>query len=139
MKKILFVCTGNTCRSPMAQGICNKIAGDNSLDLEAFSAGLATVTGLAVSENAVTVCNEIDIDISKLKSVSVYNLNLEDYSMIYTMSENHRSALIAMGAHPDRVRILSRGISDPYGGDLNVYRRCRDELYSAVNNAVKEL
>jgi protein-tyrosine phosphatase len=56
---IAFVCTGNTCRSPMAEGIFNKLAEEKGIDVTAESFGLSTITGAPVSENSVKVCAEI--------------------------------------------------------------------------------
>lgn len=142
MKNILFVCTGNTCRSPMAQGICEKIAYDNDLQIKCESAGLSTVSGQPVSDNAVLVCREIGVDISRYRTKNVRELELGDYDAIFTMSPRHKHALIALGANPYKIWLLGAetgGISDPYGMDEDTYRKCRDEIYDAVNEAVKEI
>lgn len=142
MKNVLFVCTGNTCRSPMAQGICEKIADDKGLPIKCESAGLSTVSGYPVSENAVTVCKELGIDISRYRTKNVRELDLSEYDSIITMSPRHKHALIALGANPYKIWLLGAengGISDPYGGDENTYRACRDEIYDSINDSIKEL
>ena len=142
MKKVLFVCTGNTCRSPMAQGLCNKIAKNLNLDIEAQSAGVATISGLPVSENAKAVCREYGVDISNYRTKYIEDIDLSQFDRIYVMSNSHKDALIYKGADKNKITVLAEGkggISDPYGGDLEVYRKCRDELYSAIENSVKEL
>lgn len=142
MKKVLFVCTGNTCRSPMAQGLCNKIAKNLNLDIEAYSAGVATISGLPVSENAKAVCREYGVDISNNRTKYVDDIDLSSFDKIYVMSKSHKDALVYRGVDENKISILAEdkgGISDPYGGDLEVYRKCRDELYHAIENSVKEL
>ncbi len=140
MKKILFVCSGNTCRSPMAQGIFNKIAKEKSLDFIAESAGILTKTGLPYSENSVTACQDFDVDISNGKSVSILDVNLSDYDYFIPMSVSHAQALLAYGADKDKIIILkSTGITDPYGGHLDVYRACCKEIYQSVLNLIEKL
>ena len=65
--KVLFVCTGNTCRSPMAEGIFRKMMHDRGMEDKVLcqSAGLSAVDGDPVSENAVLACREIGVDISE--------------------------------------------------------------------------
>lgn len=142
MKKVLFVCTGNTCRSPMAQGICEKMAEDRDLPIKCESAGLSTVNGQPVSDNAVTVCNELGIDISRHRAKNVRNFDLSEFDAIFTMSPRHKHALIALGANPYKIWLLGAetgGISDPFGEDEDVYRRCRDEIYDAIKDSIKEI
>lgn len=142
MKNILFVCTGNTCRSPMAQEIFNKMANEKKLPLCAKSCGVATMTGLPVSDNAKSVCKEFGIDISKMRTTSVYDLDLSYFDLIFAISPSHKNALIQLGANEDNVKVLNEengGIQDPYGGNIQIYRQCRDEIYAAIESIIKDL
>lgn len=137
MKKILFVCTGNTCRSPMAEGIFNKLASEKNLDVKAESAGLATVTGIDVSENSVIVCKEIDVDISQKKSTAFTDLCLNEYKKIYCMSQSHKIFLTTQ-CNINEENIVVLNVPDPYMGDIQIYRLCRDKIYRIVSEIVKE-
>lgn len=140
MKKVLFVCTGNTCRSSMAQGIFNKLAEEKRLDYKADSAGLMTMTGLDYSENAVKACEKIGVDISGGRSVSVQDVNLNSYDLICPMTVNHAQMLTQLGVDRDKIMLLSsKGISDPYGGDIKVYEKCCLEIKQAIEKLIEKL
>ncbi len=132
---IAFVCTGNTCRSPMAEGIFNKRAEEKGLDVRAVSFGMAAVPGLAPAENAVAVCREIGVDISGHRTHFVYDFQLEEFEKIYCMSLSHATILTeSIGIPEDKVEII--GVVDPYGGSLETYRMCRDVLAAAVEELI---
>ena len=135
-KYIAFVCTGNTCRSPMAQGIFNKLAEDKGLDICAESFGVSAMTGLPVSENSVEVCKEIGVDISALRSTDVVDVDLDKFDAFYCMSQSHMALLFqCYGVSLDKMKLL--GVSDPYGGNTEIYRMCRDEIYNSVEEIIK--
>lgn len=142
MKNILFVCTGNTCRSPMAQGICQKIAKARNININVKSAGISTISGLPVAENAISVCKEIGVDIKDFRTTFIGDINLYDFDHIFVMANSHKIQMLSLGIDKEKVSVLAEdrgGISDPYGGDLTTYRKCRDEIYSEIENSIKEL
>jgi len=144
MKKILFVCTGNTCRSPMAAVIFNAIAAEKGLGYIAESAGVAAVGDRPASENAVKAVAEIGLDLSGHRTRFLPSLNLNDYVYFIALNDEHYYILQSLGIPDTMLRLLRRapnindvydlrqGIVDPYGGDLNAYRKCRDEIIGAV-------
>ncbi|MGN0460309.1 MAG: low molecular weight phosphatase family protein [Ruminococcus sp.] len=142
MEKVLFVCTGNTCRSPMAEGIFNKLAGDYNINAVAESAGLSTKNGLPVSENAVTACAEIGIDISGHKSKSFDDCNPDDYVTFCTMSFEHAEALIERGVPRNKIEVLcgaDHGVPDPYGFGIGIYRSSRDIIKRSIEKYFSKL
>ena len=133
---ILFVCTGNTCRSPMAEGIFNSLAEEKGMEVKAESFGISTISGLPASENSVTACAEIGVDISNLRSTSVQEAEIEKFDKFYCMSESHKRILSEYFFVPcDKISVLN--VTDPYGGNLFVYRECRDEIYNSVKEIIE--
>lgn len=130
---ILFVCTGNTCRSPMAEGYLRSKGIDG---VTVLSRGLAS-DGSPVSLNSKTAMAEVGIDISGHISQQITDRDIKNADKIICLSPSHRAALLSAGVPQEKLYILGNGISDPFGGDITVYRRCRDEIFAAIDELQK--
>jgi len=130
---ILFVCTGNICRSPMAEGIARS----RYADLATFSsAGTAALHRSGPTSPATKAAAEIGADISGLRATSLRRGADPVPDHIYVMTERHRSRVIA--THPalaERVELLDPegDIADPYGLDIDFYRATRDRIAAAID------
>lgn len=142
MKRVLFVCTGNTCRSPMAELIFNKKARKKGIEATAQSAGLCTIEGLLIHDNSQTVLREMGIESDFFRSTDIYDLNLEDFDLVAGMTIEHTAQLKAMGIDAEKVLMLNEnrgGIADPYGGSEATYRACREEIITALDEVFEKL
>lgn len=142
MKKILFVCTGNTCRSPMAELLFNKCAREMGIDATAQSAGLCTIEGLLINDNSKEALAEIGIESDFFRSTDIYDLDLNTFDLFVGMTQEHVSELKAMGISGEKVRMLNEkngGVADPYGSSLSVYKACRDEIVNSLEEIISKL
>lgn len=126
---ILFVCTGNTCRSPMAEGLFRRLLARHKAggSLECASAGLSAVNGEPPSENAVLACREAGVDISGHRARRLTAGDLDQWDLFFVMTATHGYILEQAGAPAQKIYV-PQNVADPFGGDLDVYRACRDEL-----------
>lgn len=147
MKRILFVCTGNTCRSPMAQGLLTKILGtvpdENPNTFEICSAGLFAVSGLPASPEAIKTMQEYGIDISQHKSRQVNKEIIKQSDFIIVMTAMHYDHLLAM--YPESENKLSSlgelagfhgEVKDPFGKEIKEYKKTAAQLHSMLEKII---
>jgi len=128
MKKILFICTGNTCRSPMAEMIFKSL----QKGIKVSSAGLCAEGG-AMADMAVQTLKNNNCKATVFKSKQVNEKMLSESDMTICMTQTHKDALKGFENVYTLDELTGCGdISDPYGGNEEVYQKCFDELKKAL-------
>ena len=146
MIRVVFVCTANICRSPMAEGLLNHHWKDQGhTDLTVSSMGIQMIDNQPASEHAVTVCAENGVDISSHRSRALHPKELQKANLILTMEPFQRRHLQLLAPSiKDKVFLLAkwpeenrkRGvITDPIGRSLRVYRK----IFKVIDGHVERI
>ncbi|MCB9831152.1 MAG: Sua5/YciO/YrdC/YwlC family protein [Planctomycetes bacterium] len=146
--EIVFVCSGNTCRSPLAaamlrQALVQRVGAEAAALVEVRSAGIGAFPGQPASANSRTVARARGLDLEDHRSNPLDRRRLERADRIYTMTAAHRDAILWERPDlADRVRPIlgdDRDVADPFGGDLEVYEACARELETAIAAVMEQL
>lgn len=146
--RLLFVCTGNTCRSALAEALARKVIIERGLaDVEVSSAGTSAWDGAPASDGALLVGMERGLDLSQHRAQMLTRELVEKADLVLAMGPHHLERIEALGGS-GRSYLLTdyasygssaRPVTDPIGGELDVYRATADELDQEVRRTFDRL
>ena len=144
---VVFVCTGNTCRSPLAEALARRAALERGFDVTFSSAGTGAALGSPANDGAILVGLERGVDLSRHRSRPLLPSAITDDTVVLAMAPGHIPGILAVSPKA-RVYLLDefgshgesmRPVADPFGGELPAYREAADTIESMLGAVLDRL
>ncbi|MHC5082439.1 MAG: L-threonylcarbamoyladenylate synthase [Planctomycetota bacterium] len=149
--RIIFVCTGNTCRSPMAEVFCRKYfahilgcsideAGDFGYNIT--SAGIAAMQGAPASTHSIEVCQKQGLSLAMHQSSQLTGRQIQESDLIFVMGRSHYRTIVEHEPQAESKCFMlddKCDIADPIGCDVDVYQQCFEQMKNAIIRRISEI
>ena len=146
IKKIMFICTGNTCRSPIAEVVTRNKLLENKIKISVISRGIIVPRSTKANEKAINIVKINKLDLEKHMSKQVIKDEIDDQTLILTMTLRHKQILLFN--YPDlygKVYTVNEyvdrdgDIEDPYGQPIEIYKKCYYQIEEFANKLISKL
>ena len=141
--KIMFICTGNICRSAMAHVMLEKRAKEQNKDIQVYSCGVFAMEGDVPTYEGIQVMKEYGIDLKNHRATHIRNSKIEEMDIILCATTSHKNNVINMYPHlKEKVYTMKEyaeydkndmDIKDPWGYGIEVYRKCAKEIEDCID------
>lgn len=149
MKKIMFICTGNICRSAMADGLMKKLVKEQNKDIEVYSCGIFAEDGDSPTYNAVEAIKEYGVDLKNHRATNIRNSKIKDMDIILCATVSHKNNVKAMYPElKDKILTMKEyagfdesdlDIPDPWGYDIETYRFCASTISNCLYKIIEKI
>lgn len=143
----MFVCSGNTCRSPLAAALARRLVHAHGLDVSVASAGTGAIDGSPASDGSMVVGLERGVDLSSHRAQFLTRELVDAADLVLCMATQHVERVRELGSEGKAflltdyaaARAIGRAINDPFGGAFEGYRRMADELERELAGVIDRL
>lgn len=149
MKKIMFICTGNICRSAMAEWLMKKLVKDNNKEAKVYSSGIFAEDGDMPTYNAIQAIKEYGVDLREHRATNIRSSKIEDMDIILCATNSHKNNVINMYPNlKDKIYTIKEyagfnesdlDIQDPFGYDIETYRFCANSINDCLEKIIEKI
>ena len=147
--RVMFICTGNICRSAMAHLMLEKKVKKENKDIEVYSCGVYAQNGDIPTYEGIQVMKEYGIDLSKHRAINIKNSNIKDMDLILCATKRHKDTVIYMYPElKEKIYTMKEYIGydsndldilDPWGYGLDIYRTCAKEIEDCIDKYLQKM
>lgn len=145
----MFICTGNICRSAMAEGLMRKLVNDNNKNVVVYSCGIYAEDGDMATYNAIEAIKDYGVDLREHRATNIQNSQIEDMDIILCATMSHKNTVIRIYPElKDKVHTIKEfagfdendlDIPDPWGYDIDTYRFCASTINKCLEKIIEKL